>query len=1330
MQLPPSEVELAKQREELRQKTDTIDLVKSAIMPPLRGGTVYGIYDWASNASEPTDDNFIEQLNRHYEVFDKRLAKMGLDIYQRRDALAGAKNPQHLEELIRYQQVRATQENIYHNALSPGEQVAGNVAAIILDEAAIAAATMGVTSTVANASIGRAALSAGTAAETAAAVAGRAPGIVGAAGKIGSLLFTTLTLEGKLRKMEMLINAAAAANNVNKINQIREAALTAKQMGVLAAVGSNATAVVLKNAIQEDYTVWDGLFDLTIGSLADIFVLNKRISKAMHTSTLNQKREILEATEVAKNANDTYKQTEAFREASAVDAANKAKNEAKASRQDVENLKAQVDAAKAATDAKVAEQAATDVKTKGKKTSTKTEAADTVNDTTKQQTGFNEFAKEEEKRNKKAKEEYDAAMGDDLNTKLGAAKKQRAVKGITIEKQIENLEKTIARTKNAAKKAKLIETRRLYDLERKLGLIAGDKAKYGAVVAGQAKKASTIVEKIQKNINELVDDAIDIPRLKEDLLAFEKEYGGHLQIRVDKKSGEVFIDFVESKTKKTQKVGKSNLPGAVVLALAGSTTASMAASDEDGGFPLGQIATALAVAAIGVGTVRAWKRGRPLNEALSATAKNIGKIYDKSVERANKRDAGTINKLAEAAKHIWETAMLPYRYVQEHGSPETIKIVEKLSPAANKTSGSGKAAITLQSVVMDLRNGFTDFIATFGTGEFSQWCKDVGIGNWTKSNQIDEFGKRMGEFAFGLTEKAEKVNPFVKKTVGEIQDKMKYLFELAQTLGVEGFPKAITVESYIPHYFTYSKLRNALTKSLTKVPDTLGKFRQLKRVVNFKAAMVDMLEKNNYHNFFDSLSEEQLANADALGELYMKNIDEYVDNFIEKVYYSNSEGNLAAVGDSVSGRAKVRWTLDYQAMHNMQVSNDTVLKLDDILETDLNVVFERYVNEMAGHIGTKVTYNKTPQQLKNAIANEPNKEVRDVLLRMVNEVLGHKNFEVQGFADRAMMMLSDASKGTGLVFTTLSNMSEVVSALYLKYKTSTTSEEVRAFANQYTGLAVHFFNSGVGKFVKQLYSPRSANKHLNENFENADILDYLRSGVNDVLAFTKWFGLANLSDFQAMTVMHAQIDSLIRYSHGLPNKLSETDISHIGLNKEEIDLMKKYYRVEHNVAIGPDWDELKKTKAGFKDFQKLNTVFQRAASMYTPIPDVGITPDWMRASAFGQFAGNLLGSLYLSAHQIGSPMTKKILAGEPSGYVQAGLYFSTYMAIIMAKQKLMGKEVDEEKAFYQALLSMPQGAALSGAITAGGGGTSWGIVNNTVNKVGDLYDFFSKDQNQ
>jgi hypothetical protein len=756
----------------------------------------------------------------------------------------------------------------------------------------------------------------------------------------------------------------------------------------------------------------------------------------------------------------------------------------------------------------------------------------------------------------------------------------------------------------------------------------------------------------------------------------------------------------------------------VVLALAGSTTASMAASDEDGGFPLGQIATAIVVVAVGVGTVRAWKKGRPLNEALSATANDAMSIYKKSVEGMKASNAGTIHKLANAAKYMMDTAMLPYRYIQEHGSPESIRITGKLSPTINKaSSGSEKAAITLQGVVMDMRNAFTDIVKTFGTGEFSQWCKDVGIGNWTKSNQIDELGKRMGEFVFGLTENAEKVNPFVKKTVGEIQNKMKNLFELAQTLGVEGFPKAIAVENYIPHFYTYSKLRNALTKDLTKLPDTLGKFRKLERVVNFKTAMAAMLKENNYHNFFDSLSEEEMANVDDWGELYKNGIDEYLDNFIEKVYYANSEANLAAVGNSVSGRAKVRWTLDYQAMHNMQVSNDTVLKLDDILETDLNVIFERYVNEMAGQIGTKVTYNKTPQQLKNAIANEPNKEVRDVLSRIVNEILGHKNFEVKGVFDRGLMTLSDASKGTGLVLTTLSNMSEVVSALYLKYRTSTTSEEINAFVNQYTDLAKHFFNPGVARFVDQLNSPRGANKHLNDDFGNVDILDYLRSGVSDVLTFTKWFGLANLSDFQAMTVMHAQVDSLVRYSHGLPNKLSETDISHIGLNKQEINLMKKYYRVEHNVAIGPDWGELKKTKAGFRDFQKLNTVFQRAASMYTPIHDAGVTPDWMRASAFGQFAGNLLGSLYLSAHQIGRPMTKKILAGEPSGYVQAGLYFSTYMAIIMAKQKLMGKEVDEEKAFYQALLSMPQGAALNATATAIGGGTAPDIINGVGNKL-------------
>jgi hypothetical protein len=71
--LRPSEYELAKRREELRQKTDTIDLVKSAIMTPLRGGTVYGAVDWVSNASEPADNNFIKKVNEHSEELDKQL---------------------------------------------------------------------------------------------------------------------------------------------------------------------------------------------------------------------------------------------------------------------------------------------------------------------------------------------------------------------------------------------------------------------------------------------------------------------------------------------------------------------------------------------------------------------------------------------------------------------------------------------------------------------------------------------------------------------------------------------------------------------------------------------------------------------------------------------------------------------------------------------------------------------------------------------------------------------------------------------------------------------------------------------------------------------------------------------------------------------------------------------------------------------------------------------------------------------------------------------------------------------------------------------------------
>jgi hypothetical protein len=450
------------------------------------------------------------------------------------------------------------------------------------------------------------------------------------------------------------------------------------------------------------------------------------------------------------------------------------------------------------------------------------------------------------------------------------------------------------------------------------------------------------------------------------------------------------------------------------------------------------------------------------------------------------------------------------------------------------------------------------------------------------------------------------------------------------------------------------------------------------------------------------------------------------------VYYANSNGVILSSGDGISGRAKLRWTLDYKAMHNMQVSNDTVLALGDILETDLNLVFERYVNEMAGQIGTKVSLNMTPQQLNNLILNEPNAVVRGKTQRIVNELLGHKSYVAQGLFDKGLLTTADAAKSVGLVFTTLSNMPEVVNALYLKYRTGTARGEINAFANQFTDLAKDFTHPGLGQFRAHLWAPKGSNRHLNEAINNADFLDHIRSGSKELLAITHWFGLAELTDFVAMTVMHAQVDSLVRYSHGLPNKLSETDISHIGLNKEEIDLIKKYYKVnEHNVAVRPDWDKIKKTQQdGFKDFQKLNTVFQRAASMHTPMHDVGVIPDWMRASAFGQFAGNLLGSLFLSTQQIARPMTKKIFAGETSGYVQAGLYFSTYMAISMAKQKLKGKEVDEEEAFYQALYNMPQGAALNAAVTAFGGGSSSNIMHSVIRNLDDIDRHLSEERSQ
>jgi hypothetical protein len=139
---PPSEVELIKKRAELRQKTDTFDLTKAAFMTPWRDSTVYGVVDWASNASEPTDNNFIKDLNEHYEVYHKQLEKLGLNVYQIRDALAGAKNPQHLEELIRHQRVLETQNNIYYNALSDGERMAGGIASAIVDGGIILAATI------------------------------------------------------------------------------------------------------------------------------------------------------------------------------------------------------------------------------------------------------------------------------------------------------------------------------------------------------------------------------------------------------------------------------------------------------------------------------------------------------------------------------------------------------------------------------------------------------------------------------------------------------------------------------------------------------------------------------------------------------------------------------------------------------------------------------------------------------------------------------------------------------------------------------------------------------------------------------------------------------------------------------------------------------------------------------------------------------------------------------------------------------------------------------------------------------------------------------------
>lgn len=1218
---------------------------------------------YGSSLFEPDKKYLATKDTEHYNRVNALVSK-GMGLTEATDYYNSAKSQAHLDYLISHDIASKGRSQLFEDSVAMNQANIARIVGIVTEEAIIGRVTAGV-------------------------------GMVGA------------SLSAKAG--QALLAEARLTNDVAKFNAGIAKLEKSKTVGILAGIGTAGAFVGVRATVKDEYTALEAVFDMGLGILFDVGLVNKQVKKSLAIATAD-KQKTLAHIENLRAIDDEIK---AGLEAKFKAEEAKAKATTTAPQEPPKNTGAKATETKGNTAQKDTSQTTDDIPTQvdidmvAKTAKAKRGVQGTIDDTIKSEREVEAMIKD--------------MKAEPLNTIVGSLKAQRLKEKLSPTAQLKSLVNQALGAKTEADRLKITQRATILNATIKLKKIYAKSTK-----SQSAKRKTTdalrLVEDISKEVSKL-GSRLPKSAIDSDIAEIEAIFGGKLYVSLSK-DGEVALTIKRADGTKEVIEKKLGSPRALLAigAVGAMSTDAMAGDDSDG-FSIAGVAGVIIMGLIGFHAFKSLRANPESVNYINKAMDSIKGIYDKKLP--TELSTNKLTEMTVQTTNAVRTFTSIVAYCAEHGAKDTQILSRKLwNNTADTKFGSSHMTVesVLSTVFRQQQNKYTEFLEN--KEMFNDYVKARGLDNLSKENQFEELGKDIGRHRMGLDDPTIPTN--ILEYYSKAQDEIyASLLNQAKQIGVTGFEKLKPHSNYMKRSPKLLNLRQRLTDLANITPK---KFNALPQVIEFKKALYTAIDSKTRLKHMQDFHKKALADnieiTDELIELELasvtQNIKKYVDEFANRVRLSNTTTGDITIVDihKVSNRSKMKVQMDYKVLEDELLARGVPAKVEDIFSVNSHKLIMEYAHEVGLSISTKVVLNTSPEKVMARLATEPNDIVRTQQLNAFNELRGISNYSTTGLFAQTLLTAGQVAQVFGLKMSVISNMPELVKNITKTLKTSGFGADIKTLAEDLTIGG----RSTIENAVSVNIMTRNLNKGLSLTTDASDglanivgILGKIGGASRAVLAQTKIFGLSWLTDYTARLALTNTVSELVKYAHGDLTMLSKIDVERLGLVNSDLAIIKKLYPKIDDGFIAPNFDKISMNGKA----QELTEMFEYTAIVNKMLStsyirdNIAGRPDFMRASAGGKFLGSLLQSSTQSAEMIGVDNLVKMTKGDNGAYLSTMLWFGTLVGASLAKQIIAGQEQDMDKAVENALLNMPLTSGVSAFGTVATGGVNLPILDST-----------------
>lgn len=462
-------------------------------------------------------------------------------------------------------------------------------------------------------------------------------------------------------------------------------------------------------------------------------------------------------------------------------------------------------------------------------------------------------------------------------------------------------------------------------------------------------------------------------------------------------------------------------------------------------------------------------------------------------------------------------------------------------------------------------------------------------------------------------------------------------------------------------------------------------------------------------NFTDSIAYRQIKDRLSLSYSAIgypnEKVDEIVELKMKEIMDSSGRvkgGEFEEVFGDVSGRFKDRYNIDPRQFGTFDIvigDKTTTIGISDILETDLNILFDSYSKNLSAHIALA---KSNPRWSSYTVAYDDilkvsNPTVQRTLTRELDSLLNKNMYDT---SETGAKISTIAKNVSSFVFLPLAVVNTVAENLKLLHKTTHYGMGFSMALKQFAKTTTDFgydssFVSRMSDFFGMGKDMKISKLGYRDTFEPVhSVGDYNTGIIDDITVASSrlrdnlfmYNQLGKMTDLDRMWSMELNINILAQYLNGA-TKINPIDLKVYGITddtfkilKDKLPLNGKGYVKAHD-PYKDGWSQLE-----IDEYQKvINNMVQTDIQMHTR----GGTAHYTRSSPFGNAISAVMGFPMQAYATHASRDVRGMTHGSLEHYMSTALWFAGGYATYYIKAGLQGKEIDDDEALEYALKNMP-----------------------------------------